>query len=163
MPAMILSCETLESLTDPNGLTRKDRSEMRAMTCPKESLPSMVTESELKALDDEHSLDGDKDPKTSVLMVKEIVGVIRKGVPEIRTCYEKLLVRKKKAQGRVKVKFVIGSSGRVEKSCIDETSTALYPVLWRCVIDVTNKSVFPKPRGGKKVTITYPYVFYLLI
>lgn len=88
----------------------------------------------------------------------EISGVIRNHHNAIRHCYEKVLQKQPSATGKVRIKFVIGANGGVI-STATEQDTIRSSELNSCIIAKIRTWRFPKPSGGQKVTVTYPWVF----
>jgi TonB family protein len=150
----ISSCQTLETLTNSYGLSRNDMKELRSMTC--QDSGTSATQPEPQKL---KKLSEAEQKKMGGLTAMEILVVMKSRLPDITECYEKILARRKRAQGKISVSFVIDLNGRIEKSCVVAGSTAPYPKLWKCVLSVTNSSQFPKPRGDKPVEVNYPFVF----
>jgi TonB family protein len=54
--------------------------------------------------------------------------------------------------------FVIGSSGRVSRAAVKESSLHNANVE-RCVLQVIKRIQFPEPAGGGTVEVTYPFKF----
>lgn len=92
------------------------------------------------------------------LTSQEVMAVIRTHLNEIRHCYEQLLQRSPSASGKINSKFVINTDGRVGSSQI-LNSTISDGTMQNCVSSKIERWKFPNPRGGKPVTITYPFVF----
>ncbi|MBP6218886.1 MAG: TonB family protein [Oligoflexales bacterium] len=88
----------------------------------------------------------------------EILGSIRVHLNEVRFCYEGLLQRKPGANGKVKMRFVINSTGRVS-SVNTESSTIQDNEMKNCLAGAIRKWQFPAPRGGGEVTVNYPFTF----
>jgi outer membrane biosynthesis protein TonB len=59
-------------------------------------------------------------------------------------------------RGRVSTRFAIAASGRVESSCIAD-STVKNPRIDRCIVDAILKWEFPRPIGGGWVLVEYPF------
>ena len=90
---------------------------------------------------------------------KELIRqVIKRNVNQIRYCYESQLTRYPKLEGKVSVKFVISASGAVASSQV-AGSTAGNAELETCVAGRVRTWMFPKPKGGGVVIVTYPFVF----
>jgi TonB family protein len=90
---------------------------------------------------------------------KEIIRrVIRDNIAQVRYCYEKELVREPGLAGKVGVKFVIGAQGMVQTAQVAETSLNNKNVE-SCVLTRVKSWVFPKPKGGGIVIVTYPFIF----
>ena len=92
------------------------------------------------------------------LTSQEVQAVIRANLNQIRHCYEQLLQRSPSSSGKVKVRFVVRPNGRVGSASI-ASSTIRDSKLKGCVTSKVRRWSFPKPRGGKPVTVTYPFVF----
>lgn len=84
--------------------------------------------------------------------------VIKDHVSQVRACYEMQLVRHPALAGKVAVQFLIGPDGTVKRSSIDQSDVA-NPALESCLGSRVLTWVFPKPRGGGVVQVTYPFVF----
>ena len=92
------------------------------------------------------------------LTSSEVQAVIRANLNQIRHCYEKLLQRSPSASGKVKVRFKVSPNGRVASASI-ASSTIADSRMKGCVTSKVKRWRFPNPRGGKAVTVTYPFVF----
>lgn len=90
---------------------------------------------------------------------KELIRqVIKRNINQIRYCYESQLTRNPKLAGKVSVKFVISASGSVAQSQVAQATTN-NAELETCVAGRVRTWVFPKPKGGGVVIVTYPFVF----
>jgi TonB family protein len=90
---------------------------------------------------------------------KELIRkVIHANRGQIRFCYESQLNRFPKLEGKVAVKFVISPSGTVASSTVAQ-STVGNAELETCVAGRVRTWVFPKPKGGGVVIVTYPFIF----
>jgi TonB family protein len=89
---------------------------------------------------------------------KELIRqVIRSHIGQIRYCYESQLTRFPKLNGKVAVNFVISANGTVASSRVAQ-STVDNAELETCVAGRVRTWVFPKPKGGGVVIVTYPFV-----
>ena len=88
----------------------------------------------------------------------EVSGVIRSQHNAIRHCYEKILQKQPNAAGKVTMRFVIGANGSVLTTSVQQ-DTIRSSELNSCIIARIRTWKFPKPAGGQKVTISYPWVF----
>ena len=89
---------------------------------------------------------------------KDIVRrIVRSHINEVRGCYAVGLERDPSLVGRVTVNFDVGSSGRVSVAEIASTSLSDHGVS-NCIARVVKRWRFPRPPGGGKVTISYPFV-----
>lgn len=83
--------------------------------------------------------------------------VVRLNMGRFRTCYEDNLRTSPNLQGRVAIKFVIGTTGAVT-SANDAGSDLPDTGIIKCVQETFATLVFPQPEGGP-VTVVYPLVF----
>lgn len=90
---------------------------------------------------------------------KELIRkVIHANRGQIRYCYESQLNRFPKLNGKVAVKFVISPTGSVSTSSVAQ-STVNNAELEACVAGRVRTWMFPKPKGGGVVIVTYPFIF----
>jgi outer membrane biosynthesis protein TonB len=82
--------------------------------------------------------------------------VIRLHVSEVKRCYESQLEKNPNLAGKVNVRFVVGTEGKVLESDVIE-STLKDAKVERCIAAAVLLWEFPKPQGGK-VTVVYPFV-----
>lgn len=87
-----------------------------------------------------------------------IQSVIKRHLPQIRYCYEKVLIRSPTLFGKVATRFVIASNGQVQSAEITE-STLGDAEVERCVVAKIQTWRFPRPRGEGIVVVRYPFVF----
>lgn len=84
--------------------------------------------------------------------------VIRRHRAEYRYCYERELNRKRDLNGKIKVKFTIAGNGSVIASQVVE-STMKNANVENCLASKIKRWVFPAPKGGGIVVVTYPFIF----
>jgi TonB family protein len=90
---------------------------------------------------------------------KELIRqVIHRNRNQIRYCYESQLTRFPKLHGKVAVKFVISAQGSVASSNVAQSDVG-NAELETCVAGRVRTWMFPKPKGGGIVIVTYPFVF----
>lgn len=86
----------------------------------------------------------------------EIQRVIRLHINEVKRCYETQLAKNPKLSGKVMVRFVIDTDGKVTDSSIAETT--LHDSLAEgCIAGAVRTWLFPKPQGGR-VIVAYPFI-----
>lgn len=81
--------------------------------------------------------------------------VIQQRISAVRDCYLNSQLAGN-GEGRVVVRIVIGGEGPVLSVEVVQASDG---APGECVADVARTLVFPAPRGGGTVTVTYPFVF----
>jgi len=84
--------------------------------------------------------------------------VIKRHMNQIRYCYQRELTKKPDLGGKVTVKFVIAPNGHVSKASIKSSSLGDKTVE-KCVTDRFMRFIFPKPKGGGIVIVSYPFIF----
>jgi TonB family protein len=90
---------------------------------------------------------------------KELIRkVIHANRGQVRFCYESQLNRFPKLEGKVAIKFIISPEGTVKQSSVAQT-TVDNAELEACVAGRVRTWIFPKPRGGGMVMVTYPFIF----
>ena len=87
-----------------------------------------------------------------------IAAVINKNLGQIRFCYEQGLQGTPGLAGRVAVGFVIGASGNVTSTQIENT-TLNSKVVEDCISLRLKSWKFPLPPNGAEVKVSYPFVF----
>ncbi len=103
------------------------------------------------------SFGGDRVVITGSMDRDLIRAVIHRNRAQIRYCYESALIGAPKLAGRAEVHFVIGAEGNVLRAEI-ASSTTHAPELDACLVSRFRSWVFPKPKGGGIVEVTYPVV-----
>ncbi len=92
------------------------------------------------------------------LTQEDIGRVIRRHLAQFKFCYEKELTRNPNLAGKVTVKFIINGMGKVQTAEIGESSMN-DPNVEECSLRVMRRLLFPQPKGGGIVEVTYPFVF----
>lgn len=87
-----------------------------------------------------------------------IARIIKKHYSQIRYCYQKELNRNPKLYGKISIKFVISPRGTVSSSVV-RVSTMKNATVEQCVAKVIKRIMFPQPKGGGIVQVTYPFIF----
>lgn len=87
-----------------------------------------------------------------------IAKVIREHLGQIRYCYDRQLASESDLHGKVKVKFSINADGQVDSQSVGET-TMNNAMVEECILRRIATWKFPKPQGGTKVLVSYPFLF----
>ena len=82
--------------------------------------------------------------------------VIRQHLAEVKFCYEKELAKKPDLAGKVVVQFIISAKGKVKSATI-KSSTMNSAGFESCLVKKIKRWVFPQPKGGGIVIVTYPF------
>ena len=99
------------------------------------------------------------DPIILGALSKEAIdGVIRRHVNQLRYCYQRELTKDPNIAGKVVVKFTIAADGSVSAASIKST-TMNNESVESCVSGRFMRMVFPEPRGGGIVIVSYPLIF----
>lgn len=88
----------------------------------------------------------------------EIDATIKRNMNQIRYCYQRELTKHPDLQGKVVIKFVIAPDGTVRSAEI-KSSTMGSPEVEDCLTGRFMRFVFPEPRGGGIVIVSYPFIF----
>ncbi|MCY4379956.1 MAG: AgmX/PglI C-terminal domain-containing protein [Proteobacteria bacterium] len=91
------------------------------------------------------------------LTQEQVNGSIRANSNAIRYCYEQTLKQSPQARGKLTVQFVIGAGGTVISQKAIQNDIG--PGLFDCVGKKIRTWRFPKPVGGQKVIVKYPWLF----
>ncbi len=87
-----------------------------------------------------------------------IARVVREHGGQVRYCYEQELTRTPGLHGRVVMKWVINGDGKVTQA--SKADSQLHNAnVENCLEQRIKSWVFPKPRGGGVVVVSYPFVF----
>jgi hypothetical protein len=86
-----------------------------------------------------------------------INATIAKYLSQVRRCYETSLKTNPAIQGLVEVSFMINGSGQLDFSKV-KRSTLNHPATEQCITTKMMNWQFPKPRGGVKVPVNYPFM-----
>jgi len=100
---------------------------------------------------------GDEVGGTGILDAGEVNRVVKSRLAAIKMCYEKALRQNPTLEGKISVRFTIGTSGRVTKASV-ESNTIGNPEVADCVISKVKSFAFSKPEGGE-VEYIFPFVF----
>lgn len=82
--------------------------------------------------------------------------VVRAHINEVRSCYNKALIKDPTLGGKVVVDFTIGSAGKVTASSVASTTLTDEDV-GTCIAGAAKRWKFPSPTGGGVVVVKYPF------
>lgn len=83
--------------------------------------------------------------------------VVRRNINEVRNCYNQALAKDPTLAAKIKIEFTIGPSGDVEQAQAIDVDGLADPELPQCIADAIQTWTFPAPRGGGRVTVSYPF------
>jgi hypothetical protein len=88
--------------------------------------------------------------------------VIKKGLFQLRTCYQHELQNNADAQGKIVVHIEIDEKGQVRnaKSVRNTFSNTIRRSIEDCVLESIRKWIFETSIGGKNASIVYPFEFF---
>jgi len=87
--------------------------------------------------------------------------IVHDHAAQIRWCYESALAASPAIHGRLKMKWVVGGEGRITRVDVerDEIEGDADGKVAACLTKKIKTWIFPKPKGGGIVIVTYPFVF----
>jgi hypothetical protein len=90
---------------------------------------------------------------------KEVIArIIQRHWAQIKYCYEKELTKNPNLYGKVVIQFTIGATGKVDEAHIAQTEMNNEGVEG-CILRNVKMWMFPQPKGGGVVLVTYPFIF----
>lgn len=87
--------------------------------------------------------------------------IVRAHIGELRACYQRGLDLDPTLAGRVEIRFVVGTSGRVEDSQVESSTVpddATGVDVATCYATMALTWEFPSPTDGEPATVVYPFV-----
>jgi hypothetical protein len=91
-------------------------------------------------------------------MDKDVIRrIVRRHINEIRYCYNLALAKDPTLAAKISIEFTIGPSGAVEQAKATDVNGLADPELPKCIADAIETWVFPEPRGGGRVVVSYPF------
>ena len=104
--------------------------------------------------------DKEVEPVLGSLDKADIDAAIKTAMPSIQTCYKNALSNNPDLAGKLQIKMVIGNDGSVSSTEAKEEQTTLNsPEVSQCVSAEIMNIVFPEPKGGGIVIVSYPFIF----
>jgi hypothetical protein len=91
---------------------------------------------------------------------KELIRkVIQSHASQIRYCYEQQLAISPKLEGKVSIRWIINANGSVSSPQLDRGGTTMdNGAVPSCMMSRIGTWMFPKPKGGGIVVVTYPWI-----
>ena len=86
-----------------------------------------------------------------------VAKVIQRKLSGIRFCYQKELNKNPNLQGKIVIRFTVGGTGHVARASVLET-TMHNVYVEECMARIIKSTIFPKPKGGGSVVVSYPFV-----
>lgn len=102
-------------------------------------------------IEDESEVTGGLDRELIAQYIKTQLG-------QILYCYERQLSANPDLEGKIAVRFTIGSTGQVVSQKIGDT-TLKNATVEGCILNRVALWKFPAPQGGTSVVVTYPFLF----
>ena len=90
---------------------------------------------------------------------EEVRLVVRSKMAEVRACFADGLTRDASLGGRVVLQFTIDASGRASAIELAEDQLGADSGVPACLREALARWQFPRPRGGRPMSISYPFVF----
>ncbi|MFO7564532.1 MAG: AgmX/PglI C-terminal domain-containing protein [Enhygromyxa sp.] len=98
----------------------------------------------------------DPDAPTGALDRDVIRRIVRAHLDDVRDCYNAGLLKDPDLEGRVAINFMISKDGSVSSALVSE-DTLDDPTVGQCIAKAVEGWVFPAPKGGGNVIVTYPF------
>jgi TonB family protein len=85
--------------------------------------------------------------------------IVRAHINEVRTCYDKGLAASPTLAGTIEIAFTIDAGGKVPSASVKQSTLApANDMLGACIVKAVQTWTFPKPDGGAKVDVVYPFI-----
>ena len=88
----------------------------------------------------------------------QIDKVVRSHGGQIRACYSRELERTPGLEGQITIKWTINAKGNVTSAKVHKT-TMNNSRVEDCIVREVQRMKFPKPEGGNKAVVKYPFGF----
>ncbi|MBL8681818.1 MAG: AgmX/PglI C-terminal domain-containing protein [Myxococcales bacterium] len=92
---------------------------------------------------------------TGQLSPEAIRRVVLRNLGQVAHCHEQGLAQNPSLEGRVVIRFIIGGTGSVMGSAVQESNLSV-PSTASCIANAFRRWQFPSPEGGGIVTVNYP-------
>ncbi len=104
------------------------------------------------------SLGGDEAEALGGLDKSLIAAVVQSNIGQIKHCYERQLIVDPNIFGKIVAGWTINKDGAVSVSSVKKT-TMNNKAVENCIAGKIKNWVFPKPKGGGQVLVSYPFLF----
>lgn len=84
--------------------------------------------------------------------------VVMSYMPAIRNCYNQELKKDPALAGKVVIRFTVGPKGTITQAVV-ASSTLKNKEVEGCMLKEVKSWIFPEPRRGESVDISFPFVF----
>lgn len=84
--------------------------------------------------------------------------VVMSYMPAIRNCYNQELKKDPALAGKVVIRFTVGPKGTITQAMV-ASSTLKNKEVESCMLKEVKSWIFPEPRRGESVDISFPFVF----
>lgn len=96
--------------------------------------------------------------KWGTLTKKQVVSVLRKHLRELQRCYHRTVFPGTPLVWKVALRWIVNSDGSVSQVKLQRSNVHI-PQFHRCLVRSVSGWTFPRPRGGKKAKVHFPFVF----
>lgn len=97
------------------------------------------------------------EPMVGTMDWEVIRRIVHRHMHEIRQCYVLGLAKDPALAGKIAIEFTIGPTGKVEQSTAKDLNGFADPEVPKCIAEAIATWTFPEPRGGGRVTVSYPF------
>lgn len=104
------------------------------------------------------ALGGDEAEAIGGLDKSLIAAVVQANIGQIKHCYERQLIVDPNIFGKIVAQWTINKDGLVSVSSVKSSTMNSKPVE-NCITGKIKNWVFPKPKGGGQVLVSYPFLF----
>jgi len=88
----------------------------------------------------------------------EVLKVVNEHMGAVRNCYERALLARPDLEGKLSIEWVVGANGAVTTARLASSSMP-EAVVASCILADLRRWTFPKPSGGRAVTVVFPFIF----
>lgn len=88
----------------------------------------------------------------------EVLKVVNQHMSAVRNCYERALLARPDLEGKLTLEWTVGGGGAVISVRL-ASSTMRDQTVANCIMGDIRRWMFPKPIGGRAVTVVFPFIF----